>query len=174
MSVRYLRRQELIPIAALVALFGFSFESLAGGQIKPEKPTAHTWNRIQYLGGAIGGPSKSMTWEHTFQVTPAVISLAKRGEVLFEIDPEQIASLYYAGKRYRKDASVRDAAIQGALAGGGIGAGIGALLRPLRQGEDSAPDSDRVCPAERDGKRCAVTSSQEQPQGDFPSSPRGY
>ena len=68
-----------------------------------------------------------MSWDHTLVVTPEVIRLAKRGDVLFEIDPKQVISLHYAGTRYPKDVSVRNAAIDGALVGGGAGAGFRAL-----------------------------------------------
>ena len=63
-------------------------------QIQPR-----SWDRVQYLGGAIGVSAGIPSWRNTLTVSPGAIQLRLEGGRLIAIDPERVTSLYYAGSR---------------------------------------------------------------------------
>ncbi len=96
-------------LAALLCVL--VIESAPGQEARTDK---RTWRKVQYLGGALGVPKKSLTWKNDLVVSPEVIQLSSKGRVLFRIDPKQVTALAYERQRVWKPSHVAGAALIGA------------------------------------------------------------
>jgi hypothetical protein len=90
-----------------VALFSSLVASSAWGQepatpqvdVHAPQPQPQSWNRVQYLGGAIGVSVGVPTWKNTLTVSPRLIQLKLQDNRVIEIDPQWVTALHYSGSK---------------------------------------------------------------------------
>lgn len=58
-----------------------------------------SWNKVQYLGGAIDVPSIPRYWKNTLTISCGSIRLKTGTNQLVEFTPEQVTAIAYAGQK---------------------------------------------------------------------------
>lgn len=105
-------RHRLLPRVLCLGLLCVAlFSSLPTSSARAEEPATQqvdvhvpqpqpqSWNRVQYIGGAIGVSVGTPTWQNTLTVSPRLIQLKLQDNRMIEIDPEWVTALRYSGSK---------------------------------------------------------------------------
>ncbi len=92
----------------LTQVLGFTLvitADAAGAQREiPSAPLAgaHSWNKVQYLGGAAGVRARSPTWDNRLTVGPQSVEVRFRDGTRVEVRTDQIIAITYEGMRWKR------------------------------------------------------------------------
>jgi hypothetical protein len=75
----------------------------AQGEIPPAPLAgARSWDKVQYLGGAVGVRARSPRWDNTLTVGPQTVEIRMRDGTRVEVGIDRIIAITYEGMRWKR------------------------------------------------------------------------